>query len=143
MMMCDIFLDSLDMYLDVGKKIMIIHLLPNEILLVKVKHCSPQGKFPLVQKLPHILRPKICQKITTFGPSLRNPARKPSRNPALKPARVFTKGFTAENVKIFYEKLTSSGMAVPVLELDRRQGSSSPWGTCNAKHLMEGGYRHR
>ena len=104
---------------------MIIRPLPDEILLFKVKHCSPQ------QKLPYILRPKICQKITTFGPSLRKPARNP--------ARVFTKGFTAENVKIFYGKLTSSGMAVPVLELDRRQGSSSPSSTCDAKHLIGGG----
>ncbi len=63
----------------------------------------------------------------------RNPLRKPSRKPTRNPARVFTKGFTAENVKIFYDKLTSSGMAVPVLELDRRQ-----WGTCNAKHMIGG-----
>ena len=48
------------------------------------------------------------------------------------------KDFTAENVQIFYDKLTSSGMTVPVLELDRRQGSSSAWGTCAAHHLMGG-----
>ena len=68
------------------------------------------------------------------------PYEKPLRKPSRKWLRVFTKGFTADNVKIFYDKLTSSGMVVLVLELDRRQGSSSPWGTCNGKHLMgEGG----
>ena len=51
MMMCDIFLDRLDMYLDVEKKVVIIRLLPDEILLVKVKHWSPQGKFPLGPKI--------------------------------------------------------------------------------------------
>ena len=40
--------------------------------------------------------------------TLRKPLRKWSR----KWLRVFTKGFTAENVKIFYDKLTSSGMTV-------------------------------
>ena len=42
---------------------MIIRLLPDDIFLVKVKHCSPQGKFPL------------GPKITAFGPSLRKAAR--------------------------------------------------------------------
>jgi hypothetical protein len=51
MMMCDIFFDSLDMYLDVVKMFLIIRILPDEIFLVKVKHCSPQGKFPLGQKI--------------------------------------------------------------------------------------------
>ena len=29
---------------------MIIRILPDEILLVKVRHCSPQGKFPFKAK---------------------------------------------------------------------------------------------
>jgi hypothetical protein len=33
--------------------------------------------------------------------------------------RVFTKGFTAKNVKVFYGKLTSSGLTASVLKLDR------------------------
>ena len=40
--------------------------------------------------------------------------------PLRKWLRVFTKGFTAENVKIIYDKLTSSGMTVHTL------GSSVP-----------------
>ena len=65
--------------------------------------------------------------------------RQVARNPARKPARVFTKGFTTENVKIFYDKLTSSGMmvhplgfSVPVspircFALHVPQGEDEPW----------------
>ena len=91
-------------------------------------HSSINGKDMFVK------RKNQSKKYSMFFTASWKTLRKPSR----KWSRVFTRGFTAENFKIFYDKLTSSGMVVPVLELDRRQDSPSPWGTCNAKHLIGG-----
>ena len=49
-----------------------------------------QISFRAKKNLPHILRPKIWQKITTFGPNLRKWAQKALRKAARKELRKVT-----------------------------------------------------